>query len=270
MNEIFLTSERIERFALEDLHAAATPEIREVLGLRFEKVGDFFVSIATQEPSILLNRTIGLGVDKSVTKQNISQVITLYADAGIGHYFIHVHPAAKPLSIRGWLLNNGLSKHRGWTQFRREPVPPLNVKSELDIRLIDAEHAAAFGRIVAPCFGLSDATGPLLASLVGRSGWYIYMAFDGEDAVGAGAMFVKDGVAWFDWAGTHRAYRGRGGQTGVLCERIRRANELGCHLLVTAMREAVSERPQNSYRNIVRAGFEPMYIRENYEPSLRG
>ncbi len=88
---------------------------------------------------------------------------------------------------------------------------------------------------------------------------------DGEPA-GTGALFVKDNVAWFDWGATHRDYRGRGGQGIVLCQRIRDAIDLGCQILVTATGEEVPGDPQHSYKNIVRTGFKPVYVRENYVP----
>ena len=108
---------------------------------------------------------------------------------------------------------------------------------------------------------------PLIAALVERPEWYLYMSFAGDTPAGTGALFVKDDVAWFDWASTHRSFRGRGGQGMVLCERIKAAIDLGCKLMLTATGEDVEGDPQHSYKNILRMGFRETYLRENYVPA---
>jgi hypothetical protein len=40
-------------------------------------------------------------------------------------------------------------------------------------------------------------------------------------------------------------------------------------VIVTETGDVADGRPGNSYRNIVRAGFEPAYVRPNYVPGTR-
>ena len=49
-----------------------------------------------------------------------------------------------------------------------------------------------------------------------------------------------------------------------MAARIGHARELGLELVVTETGERVPGRPSNSYRNIVRAGFRPAYVRPNF------
>jgi hypothetical protein len=65
---------------------------------------------------------------------------------------------------------------------------------------------------------------------------------------------------------TRSEFRRRGAQNAILAARIRRAAELGCTMVVTETGELVEDRPSSSYRNILRAGFEPQYLRANYVP----
>ena len=58
--------------------------------------------------------------------------------------------------------------------------------------------------------------------------------------------------------------RGKGGQGALLAARIEAAAEAGCEVVVTETGEPVDGQPNGSYRNIVRAGFEPQYVRPNY------
>ncbi len=267
MDEISLLSESVERAALADLHAAAPEETRRLLGLRLETIGTALVSVARHEPSILLNRTIGIGVEAPDVQETVTDITSRYADDGVGRYFLHLHPDARPPELRDWITQAGLVRYRGWVKFHRDPVAPPELKSELRVRRIGVEHALEFGRIAAEGFDLSEAVAPLPASLVDRPGWHLYMSFAGDTPAGTGALFVRDGVARLDMGATLPAYRGRGGHGVVLCRRIRDALDLGCRMLLTTTGEEVEGDPQHSYKNIVRTGFRPGYVRENFVPT---
>ena len=49
-----------------------------------------------------------------------------------------------------------------------------------------------------------------------------------------------------------------------MCATYRAAAEAGCEVVVTETGEPVEGLANGSYRNIVRAGFEPLYVRPNY------
>lgn len=58
--------------------------------------------------------------------------------------------------------------------------------------------------------------------------------------------------------------RAQGAQSALLAARIRRARELGCELVVTETGERRDDRPSNSYRNILRAGFSEVAVTANW------
>lgn len=267
MDEISLAAERIERAALAGYHAAASRELREALGLRVSELGGVLASMARHDPSTILNRAIGLGVETPATRQAVRDVRGLYAGAGIERFYFHLHPEARPPETRDFLAGAGLVKGRGWQKFHREPDAPFEARSDLQVRRAGREHASVLGRIAASGFGFREESAALLASTVGRPGWHHFLTFDGDLPAGGGALFVRDGRGWLDWAATLPAFRGRGSQGLVLRERIRASAELGCRRIFTATGEAVEGDPQHSYRNILRAGFRPLYLRENWVPA---
>lgn len=264
MDEKSLLAERIERAALIDWHQAAPPATRTQLGWRLETVGTALVSIAEQEPSILLNRVIGLGIEAPEHPETVETIAKRYADAGISEFFLHLCPDAQPSALRTWITQAGLVKSRGWMKFLREPVAPPHLSSDLQVRRIGVEHAMDFARIATAAFGLGEAAIPSIVALADRPSWHLYLSFAGDTPAGTGAMFVRDGVAYFEWGATVPAYRRRGGQGAVMVQRIRDAVALGCHLLTTVTGEAVDGDPQHSYHNILRTGFRPAYLRENH------
>lgn len=261
-----LISERLERAAAEDLYAAASVPLKQSLGLGLVEVSDALVSIATYEPSILLNRVMGLGLDDPAEPETVSRIQDVFRQAGVERYFLHLHPAAKPDGLRDWIEAAGLVKRRGWMKFSRGRDAPPEPQSDLRVERIGPEHGDAFGRIAAEGFEMSEQAVPLLAGLADRPNWQIYLSFDGDTPAGAGALYVEDGYGWLGWGATAPAFRKRGGQRAVLARRIRDALDLGCKMLFTETGEAVPDDPQHSYHNIEWAGFRADYIRENFAP----
>jgi GNAT superfamily N-acetyltransferase len=262
-----INAERAERATLADLHAAASSELADRLGLELEDIDGTLVSIARHEPTILVNRAIGLGVELPAGSQTVETIAARYREAGVDRYFLHLDPHAAPEDLAGRLETEGLSRyHRGWAKFVRGSQSPPPARSDLEIRRIGAEHAQDFGRIAAAAFELSEHWAPTIAGLVGRPGWRVYLSFDGDVPAGSGAMRIHEGVAWFDWAATLPEFRRRGSQGAIMARRIADAREAGCHLLATATGEATDGDPQHSYRNILRAGFELSHTRANWVP----
>lgn len=264
MERRFDASETIERQALEDLHAALPSPLAKALGVRRVQVGGALVSLSSIEPSILINRTIGLGVDRAPTPAEIATIHTAYADAGVDEYFVHLTEGAGHPAVVAMLRAAGWVPDRGWMKFVRANEPAPTPDSDLSVRAISGEHAADFARIVAHGFDLVQRTQDWLGCLVGRPNWHVYISFDGDRPVGTGALFVSNGIGYFDFGATDPEFRGRGGQSALLAHRIGEARRLGCTTLVTATGEAVPGDPQHSYHNIMRAGFKETYLRRNW------
>jgi hypothetical protein len=90
------------------------------------------------------------------------------------------------------------------------------------------------------------------------------VAYDGGAPAAAGALFVTGRVGWTGIGATVPELRGKGGQSALLAARIKAASAAGCEVVVTETGEPVDGLPNGSYRNILRAGFEPVYVRANY------
>ena len=261
-------AEEIERAALADLHAAATPELSDGLGLRALPFGGALVSIAAALPAsaIVVNRVIGAGLAAPETEATVGGMLAAYRDAGVERFFVQRHPKARPASLADWLRAAGLEKARGWMKFRRGRATVPAFPTDLRIEEIGPAHGAAFGRIVCDAFDLGEAAIPWLARLPGRAGWHVFMSFADGAPAGAGALFVKDGLGWTDFGATAPAHRRRGSQGALLARRVRCALDLGCREIFTCTGEDVPGDPQHSYRNILKTGFREDYVRENYAP----
>ncbi len=261
-------AEEVERAALEDLHAAAGPELRAGLGLAGRAMEETFVSIASALPAsaIVINRAIGTGLTAPATPESLRDIVAAYRSAGVARYFVHVHPDARPAQIGEWLFALGLEQARGWQKFTRgrETVP--SSRTDLSLREIGQESASDWAVIVSDAFDLGEQARPWLAQLPGRNRWSVFMSFDDGVPVGTGALFIDGDVAWADFGATAPQFRRRGSQTALLCHRLEFALDHGCRQVFTCTGEAVPGDPQHSYSNILKAGFRESYVRPNFAP----
>ncbi len=261
-----MASERSEAAVLEALHTEATDEMRDRLGLRLEWIDGVLVSVAAEDPSILLNRVMGLGLSAPATDETVRRICDIYREHDIDRFFAQIHPDSRPDDIDQVLKAQGLESYRRWMKFERGPGEAPTVESSLEVRKIDAEHIDDFGRIAGSGFGLTDEATPLFRGLIGRPGFHLYMTFDDDTPAGTGLLYIDGDTAWFDWAATDKAFRRRGSQRALLAQRIEDAIDAGCTRLMTCTGEAVPGDPQHSYHNIEWAGFAPKYLRENWIP----
>lgn len=256
----------LQREVLESMYVRCPADAREALGLNLERIADVSVSIAEHDPSILLNRGLGLGSETKIEKATIDAVVACYRRHGVERFFLHVYPSTLPAGGAAWLAEAGLEKARGWMQFARGDGPAPEAPTDLTVKRVDARHRSEFARIVSSAFGLREVSRPYMAALLADDRWRVFMSFDGDVAAGAGALFIAGSFAYLGFGATVPAYRRRGSQSAVMAARIGAALEAGCTTLLTETGEAVEDEDQISYRNIMRVGFEPIGLCENWAP----
>ena len=228
--------------------------------------GDALCYGSATEPSILINRVLKLGSEYKPTLEQLVDIRTIYANAGISRFFLHVVPEKLGPDYGALLKEAGYEKYRGWMKFERGTGEVDPVTTDLSICRIGPERATDFVSIVANAFDFGPGFQPAIAALFNDPSWHLYMSFNGDQPAGTGGLYMKDGIAYLDFGATHPDFRRRGGQTGVLNTRIQAALDAGCSSIVTMTGEAVPGDAQYSYSNIQRAGFEEAYLRENWIP----
>jgi len=260
----FEEAERIERDAVRDMYAACDAP----LGLEATDVGGATAFTASGIPGILINRALGLGVFAPACRADVEAVVAHFAARGIARYLVHLHPGAHPPRLRDWLGELGLRPfRRAWAKFAREGGAVADAETSLRIDEIGADRAAAFARLACDNYGLPPPAEALMRPLAGRPRWHVYLSSDGDRPAGVAAMFVDGEVAWFGYGATDPIYRGRGSQRALLARRLRDALALGARRFYVETGESVPGEPQSSYHNILRAGFERIYVRDNVWPA---
>jgi GNAT superfamily N-acetyltransferase len=210
------------------------------------------------------NQVHGLGLATPATQTMVDTILASYRTAHIP-FIVNLSPHALALQLPQWLQQHNLVQQHWLAQcYRSIQSPPAREPTTLfDIQRIDSTNAMRFVQIAA--IGLPPALHPWIAALVGRAGWYHYLAYRDGVVVAGAALFIQDGVGYLTWAGTQAAARNQGAQTALIAHRLQEASERGCRLVVAETFEATQEQPSVSCRNLMRAGFHIAHYNALYE-----
>jgi GNAT superfamily N-acetyltransferase len=205
---------------------------------------------STAFPARELNRIVGL-----YDLVDLDALAQFYAG---GSFWVALDPAA---GLDDELRARGFVAGYPWQKFARGLE---RVEARTDLRIADADSPADFGSAFAEGYGLPFPVADFAAAVVGRPNWHCLVAYDERRPVAAGALFESGEAGWLGAAATVPSHRGRGAQSAILAARVERARERGLRMLVTETGVPRDGRPGASYRNLVRSGFEPTYVRPNY------
>jgi GNAT superfamily N-acetyltransferase len=206
--------------------------------------------------SPMLNRVVGLGVDRPVDEAQLDDALAAMGDTT---FYVAVSPSADA-ALDGLLEARGLEPGWGWMLFERGPSPAPSVETALRIVEVDAGTQDAWSRVVATAYGLPDESLPWFRAIPEIPAWHAFLALDGDEPAAAAAVWIDGDAAYFGMAGTAPDHRGKGGQGALFAARIERALAAGCTTLVTETGELRDGSPSASYRNIRRYGFEERLV----------
>ncbi|HUF19869.1 MAG TPA: hypothetical protein VMP00_03855 [Burkholderiales bacterium] len=180
-------AETIEISAWRDIAAAITPDLRR--NTRFEAIdiGGTLVLRAPRLGNLLFNRAIGLGLTGITDDAHVLEVLAAFRRASIEGFWVHVSPAAQRGNLGARLQAHGLSAYRrSWTKFTRGTQTSPATHCDLAIRKAVHADAGPAAAILAPAFDMPAAGGRLLAAVIGRPRWHVYVVRHGKQAVAVG------------------------------------------------------------------------------------
>lgn len=242
-----------------DMWSAAPPALAARHGLVHGRAGGADCVAAAGLPGLrVLNHALGAirdpaAVERFFVRQGVPPLVGVPEGS----------EAERAVAARGY------ARDLAWMKFVRDPraaVPDAETAG-LVVRTVAAGDAHRMGELVAASFGLPDDLGGWFAALATRRGWHCLGAYDGGRLVATGSLFAGAGGAWATLAATDPAERGRGAQGALLAARILVARRLGLRHVVVETGEPVGGRPGASWRNILRAGFLPVFLRPFWRSS---
>jgi hypothetical protein len=219
------------------------------------RIGGAVCGIARSLPGVRdLNRVCG--ADASTDVQAV-----LRAYDGLEH-IVAVAPGTGALEEH--LRAAGYTPAYAWMKFARSADAAADAPTDLRLEEVGPDRAGDFAVPIVGGFGMPPFMAPVIAGAVGRPGWRCLVAYDGDVPVSAAGLVVAGDQGWLGMGATLPAARGRGAQSALLAARIRLAAEAGCATVTTETGVREEARPDRSYRNILRAGFEEAFARPNW------
>jgi hypothetical protein len=253
--------ERFEARVWSDAVSAASPETAARLGLAARPVADGIALVASNLPSLLYNRYFGFGLEAPIDEAAIDQAIALYPQEG--PFSIQPSPLARPPGIAERLRARGIESYFNWVIWARDARAPL-VAPEVRIECIDSDRATTWVELATTIFTDESSIGEWLRALIGRAGWSHYLAFEGERAVGVGALFAEGPLGWIGWGGTLSEFRRRGIQRAMIARRVCDAAERGALWVRSETADDLPDKPNASFRNMAHSGFVLAYRRPSH------
>lgn len=262
--------EGIEGEAWLDMFAAAPGAYVRQFGLKFARLGACMALADPNIPITEFNRALCLGLRDPATEAELDRAITWLKKNASPSWAIQIPPPALPEAIGHWMETRGLAKSgNGWAKHHRgtNAVRQASRTSSFEVRLADEQDAEEFGHIAHAGFGLPQSTVPWFTTLVGRPKWKIFLAYDGDDPIACGALFLDGKWGWLGIDTTLPGYRGRGAQTALIARRLEAGIAAGAtgFTAETGQPAAGEEHKYPSYRNYRAAGFDLAYVRTNYK-----
>jgi GNAT superfamily N-acetyltransferase len=237
-------------------------------GVELREFGPVQASSAAGLPGVgMMNLVLGATAAGALDEGHLAAACEWMRARGVDFYVPVPPDLPQTGPVESWLAANGLRPGYAWMKFVRDPHPPRFRRPAVEVVELNAGDQRPFGMIAATGFGLPAWAAAFFAELPGREGWHCYVALVDGSPQACAAMLVEGEVAEFGIAATLEPARGRGCQLALLHQRIEDAAAAGCRLLFVETGERVAGRPDPSYRNILRAGFEEAYLRPNWTPT---
>jgi GNAT superfamily N-acetyltransferase len=257
-----LALERVELLAKVDGFEGA-PDAAKELGLVLQRVGGAWALGSPNDHTLRFNRAMGFGLDRPGTPDDVAALKAFYAGDGIPTFRVAFSPAAEPVGFETTLASSGFGVYSHLVKWVRDASPLTSTTTLRTERCVPGD-AEAMDQVLRAAFGGPVYSVPFAAALIGRTHWHHYVARDGETIVAAAAMYAREGLAWLGAAGALASHRGRGAQRALIARRIDDARALGCHTITLDTEIDRPEKPNPSYRNVERLGFQVVYHRTNW------
>lgn len=259
----------IEQRFWREVWEAVRPEAAAEHGIELRRFGPVQATIVRDLGQVqMANQVLGATALGAVAGGQLEAAIAWARERG-GNPCVPVTPGLDgSAAAEVFLAAAGFAPGYGWMKFARDTHPPrFSVPGDVEVVELSGAGEEPFAAIVAAGFGLPAWGAELFAQLPGRRGWRCYVAKLDGTAQAAAAMFLDAGIAEFGMAATLEPARRRGCQLALLGRRIADAAAEGCELCFVETGERVPGRPSNSYRNILRAGFEEAFLCPNWGTS---
>jgi len=255
--------ERVEAEAWAEQQLAAPEPFRARFGIEVRRPGGGVALLARGADLLGMNRVFALGFAAPLDDVLLDELVAGYRGAGVKRFILHRSPEGAPPDAPSRLHARGFHARTRMAKLCRRADRSASAPTELRLAEIGVEEADVYAETLVGGHGEPPDLAPGFRATIGLPHWRHYLALDGDRPVAGAALFVLGDAGWCGFSATLPGDRGRGAHGALLARRVRDAGAMGCVWVTCETMEDTPERPNPSYRNMRRAGFELVYLRPN-------
>jgi GNAT superfamily N-acetyltransferase len=265
-------AEQTEIGAYVDFLTSAPASVQEALGISSLHIGSALALAIREDPSPFFNRAGGFGAGEPITADVLAEVRDFYRKQGVSQCAFVIAPSLLPPDWASTVAQLNLTNGHRYVKLGYDTETTLSagdgiaaLDPGLRVGLIEPHQANEWATVLMTTFGfITPGMIDMAASSVGKPNWRHFAVWDGERIIAVGGLFINGECADMFGGATSPEYRGRGAHSALLAIRAQAAQAAGCRWLVA---ETGAEAPgdhNTSLRNMLRAGFEPLYERTTW------
>jgi GNAT superfamily N-acetyltransferase len=249
------------------LYNAAPEHVKSSLGMKASRVAGGVVCTMEHDPTGgVWSRALGHGFDRPLDNDVLDEILRAFREGRVASGVVQPSPLADPPEWPKQFASRGLTASRTWVKFLRRPSDLPASNTDLEIRRVEEQDAAAFATTYCRGFGMPS-EGPFqqwFAALPTVPGWHCFGAWEANSVVASANLFIANDVGVLAGAATVEEARGRGAQGALMRARMALAAELGLRWVSTETGSETPEDPNPSLHNMRRLGFTELYERRNW------
>lgn len=184
-----------------------------------------------------------------------------------GNRFVQLNVDAASEEVRNWIQTKDLHEHGpGWAKLTRSASSSsLESPGRVHTRRVKVDEALLFGSMMCKGFNFPLTLVSLWSAIVGKEGWSCFFALDGETPIGIGAIYVSGTFAWLGGGTTLPEFRNPSVQKALIQIRTDYGITQGVSTFVVETEVPSLGKPNISYENLRKMGFQRAYNRKNFK-----
>ncbi|GII52645.1 hypothetical protein Pth03_10340 [Planotetraspora thailandica] len=242
------------------------PSTASALGITTSRIGGGVAMSMRHDPTGYWSKALGFGFDEPVTDDLIGRVLDFYRSEGSKGAVIQIAPSVLPPNWPEIARTHGLQPggHIAKLGAPIEAVVPAG-ETRLRIEPVGAGDARMWASAILKAFGMpEEGIAEMLVASVGHPHFRPYAAWEGDQIIGGGNLYVHGEVGSLNTGSTLPDHRNRGAQSALIAARAKEAASAGCRWLVAETGQPSDGESNPSLNNMLRAGLQQLYTRQNW------
>ena len=259
-----LEREAVELDCWKDYFDYCPKRKAKLLGLEHRKIGPVHCFAMPAHDILAFNRTVYQG-NEILTESIFKEVHRFYGRLGIKRWMIQLPSFVDRDLLTPLLSSQGYHFHNRWVKLETRTITPsIPLSHGLTVQEATSVDRDVIAAIISCSFGYPFEVGFVLSAPLAKKNWRFYMAMRGKEPISISSLHLHKKIATLGVAATPSYARGLKAQQAQIIHRVNEARKFGSHLVNVETGEDLPEKPNYSFRNMIRQNMKVIYHKYNY------